>query len=65
MHGTLRVTFFYFTLKALFGLRFLHFCPDFFGHVGKQFDKELKINLKIYNVPDHNQKLRTFRRMTL
>ena len=37
--------------KKLFSLlRFLNFCPDFFGHVGKRFDKKAKVNFKIYDV---------------
>ena len=31
-------------------LRYLNFCLDFFGHVGKRLDKKLKVNLKIYVV---------------
>ena len=34
---------FYFILKALFFLKILNFCPDFFGHVGKQLDKRDKV----------------------
>ena len=30
--------------------RYLSFCPDFFGHVGKQLDKKAKVNFKIYDV---------------
>ena len=29
-------------------LRYLNFCPDFFGHVGKWLDKKTKVNFKIY-----------------
>ena len=29
-------------------LRYLNFCPDFFGHVGKRLDKKTKVNFKIY-----------------
>ena len=39
-------------LKALFFLKILHFCPDFFGHVEKWLDKKNKINFKIYDVTD-------------
>ena len=28
-------------------LRYLNFCPDFLGHVGKRFDEKAKVNLKI------------------
>ena len=41
---------FYFILKALFTLKILNFCPDFFGHVGKQLDEKAKVNFKIYDV---------------
>ena len=34
---------FYFMLKAFLFLRYLNFCHDFFGHVGKQLDKKLKL----------------------
>ena len=31
--------------------RFLfYFCSDFFGHVGKWFDKKAKVDFKIYDV---------------
>ena len=45
---------FYFILKALFVLKvqFLHFCPDFFGRVGKRLAKKAKFNSKIYDVID-------------
>ena len=26
--------------KSFLGLRYLNFCPDFFGHEGKQLDKK-------------------------
>ena len=29
--------------KALFVLRYLNFCPDFFGHLGKWLDKKAKL----------------------
>ena len=29
--------------------RYLNFCSDFFGHVGKRLDKKTKINIKIYD----------------
>ena len=42
---------FYFTLKALFVLlRYLNFCPDFYGHAGKQPNKKTKVNFKIYGI---------------
>ena len=42
---------FYFTLKALFIIsRYLNFCPDFYDHAGKQFDKKNKVNFKIYDI---------------
>ena len=31
------------------GLTYLIFSPDFFGHVGKRLNKEVKVTLKIYN----------------
>ena len=34
---------------ALF-LSYLHFCLEFFSHVGKRLDKKAKANLKIYGV---------------
>ena len=37
---------FYFILKALCILRYLYFCPDFFGNVGKRLDKKANINFK-------------------
>ena len=41
---------FYFVLKTLFDLRYLYFCPDLFGHVGKWFDQKAKIKFKIHDV---------------
>ena len=44
---------FYFILKALkiFSfLRYFNFCPDVFGHIGKQVDKNAKVNFKIYDI---------------
>ena len=29
---------------------FLHFCPEFFGLVGKRLDGKAKVNFKIYDV---------------
>ena len=40
----------YFALKALWFLRYLNFCPDFFVHPGKQLVTKAKINLKIYDI---------------
>ena len=31
-------------------LRYLNFCLDIFGQVGKRLDKKAKVNFKIYNV---------------
>ena len=36
---------FYFILKALFVLKILKFCSDFFDHVGKWLDNKAKVNL--------------------
>ena len=33
-------------------LRYLNFCPDVFGHVGKRLDKKAEVNFKIYDVTD-------------
>ena len=41
---------FYFILRALFVHKYLDFCPDFFCHVGKRFDKRATVNFKIYYV---------------
>ena len=41
---------FYFTLKALFSLRYLNVCPKCLNNVGKLLDKGVKVNLKIYDV---------------
>ena len=30
-------------------LRYLHFCPNFFGHVEKEHDVKAKHNFKIYD----------------
>ena len=40
----------YFMLKVLFVLRYLNFCLDFLGHVGKRLDKKGKVNFKIYDI---------------
>ena len=31
-------------------VRYLNFCPDFFGHAAKQLDKKDKDDLKVYDV---------------
>ena len=41
--------YFYFTLKV-FVLRIFNFLPDFFGQVGKCFDKKTMVDFKIYDV---------------
>ena len=35
--------------KVFSFLRFLSFCPDFFGHVGKRLDKKVMVNFKIHD----------------
>ena len=30
-------------------LKYLSFCPDFFGHVEKQLDKKARVNFNDYN----------------
>ena len=35
-------------------VKYLHFCPDFFGYVGKPFDEKAKVNFKIYDVKNSN-----------
>ena len=32
--------------------RYLDFCPDFFGHVGKRLYKKAKVNFEIYDVTE-------------
>ena len=44
---------FYFMLKALFVLEIFKFCPDFFGHVGKQLDKKAKFISKTHTIIDN------------
>ena len=39
---------FYITLKDI--LKYLSFCPDNFGHVGKRLDEKAKVKFKIYGV---------------
>ena len=41
---------FYLILKLSSILRYLIFCPDIFGHVGKRLDEKAKANFKIYDV---------------
>ena len=31
-------------------LRYLNFCPDLFGHVGKQLDNKAKFDFNMYDV---------------
>ena len=35
-------------------LRYLHFCPDFFGYVGKRLDQKTKVDFKIYDATNWN-----------
>ena len=42
--------FFYFILKALFALEIFKYLFWLFGHVGKQLDKNAKVNFKIRDV---------------
>ena len=37
-------------LKLFLVLRYLNFCPNFFGHVGKRLDKNVKVNFKFHDV---------------
>ena len=47
--------YFIFHLKNLFSfLRYLHFCPDFFGYIRKRFDRKAKENFKIYGFINWN-----------
>ena len=36
-------------------LKYLHFCPDFFGYIEKWLDKKGKFNFKIYDVTDQTK----------
>ena len=36
--------------KFILILRYLKWCPDFFGHVRKRGDRKTKVNFKIYDV---------------
>ena len=39
-----------FNLKILFSfLRYLNFCPGFFGHIRRRLDNKAKFNFKIYD----------------
>ena len=41
---------FFISPEKLFSfLRYLQFCPDFFGYIGKRLDKKPKVNLEIYD----------------
>ena len=33
-------------------LRYLGFCPNFYGHVGKWLDEKAKVNFKYYGATD-------------
>ena len=33
-------------------MRYLDFCPDIFGYVGKRLDKKAKVNFKFDDVTD-------------
>ena len=44
--------FFFFHVKNSSFSRYLNFCPDIFGSVGKWLDKKAKNNSKIYDVTD-------------
>ena len=39
-------------LKTLFVLKYLSYCADILGHVGKQLHKKAKVNFKIYDTRD-------------
>ena len=43
---------FHFMLKTLFVLKYLSYCADILGHVGKQLHKKAKVNFKIYDTRD-------------
>ena len=45
--------YFLFHVKMLLSfIPYLHFCPEFFSHIGKRFDKTAKVNFKIGDVTD-------------
>ena len=39
-----------FHLRSSFRLRYISFCPNFYGQVGKRLDKKAKVNFKIREV---------------
>ena len=41
---------FQFKLTAPSSLRYLDFCPEIFGHVGKRFDEKAKVKFKISGI---------------
>ena len=41
---------FYFILQAAIVQRYLDFCPDFSGYVGKRLDKHAEVKFKIDDV---------------
>ena len=45
----------FFILKALFVQRYLNFCPDIFGYVGKQLNEKAKVDFKIYGVTTYEK----------
>ena len=49
---------FYFILKALYFFRYLYFSLAFFGSVGKQFDKKVKVSFKIVKLQTEPQTIR-------
>ena len=42
-------------------LRYLNFCPDFFGHVGKRLDKKVKVNFKFMISQTGKQKITMYK----
>ena len=38
------------SLKLFLLLRYLNFCPEILGHIGKRLDKKVKVNFKIFDV---------------
>ena len=45
--------YFLFHVKMLLSfIPYLHFCPEFFSHIGKRFDKITKVNFKIGDAAD-------------
>ena len=48
---------FFISSKKVFSfLRYLQFCPDVFGYIGKRLDKKAKVNLKIYDATNWKTK---------